>query len=134
MFSSLKLIELVQSHHWRDALLRHRSSSGRLHEAVAALSRLLCNSIVPWDNIRALIVSHLIALDKCPGVRPFGFGEIFRRIVGKAICLVTCSDTAVVCGKYQLCVGLQSGIEGAIHAMNELFETLIGLSVHHKIP
>ena len=89
---------------------------------MAALCRLLCNTIVPWDNIRALLASRLIALDKCPGVRPIGVGETLRRIVGKTICLVTRSDAAVICGKNQLCAGLQCGIEGAIHAMNELFE------------
>jgi len=42
--------------------------------------------------------------------------------VGKAICLDTCSDASVICGSDQLCAGLQCGIEGAIHAMNELFD------------
>ena len=39
----------------------------------------------------------------------------------KAICLATRLDAALVCGSDQLCAGLQTGIEGAIHVMNEMF-------------
>jgi len=35
--------------------------------------------------------------------------------------LATHLDAAMVCGSHQLCAGLQAGIEGAIHAMNEFF-------------
>ena len=110
------------SKHWKDVLLRFGSASGHLRETIAGFCRSLCNSIIPWDNIRALLASRLIALDKCPGVRPIGVGETLRRIVGKAICSVTRFDASVVCGSDQLCAGLQCGIEGAIHAMNELFD------------
>ena len=34
------------------------------------LSHWLANTIVPWDQVRILVSNHLIALDKCPGVRP----------------------------------------------------------------
>ena len=36
--------------------------------------------------------------------------------------MVTRSDASVVCGVEQLCAGLQCGIEGAVHAMAELFD------------
>ena len=107
--------------HWRDVLLHYGTSSAHLRDSVPALCRRLCNSIVPWDDIRALVASRLIALNKCPGVRPIGIGETLRRIIGKAICQATRLDAALVCGSDQLCAGLQVGIEGAIHAMNELF-------------
>ena len=42
--------------------------------------------------------SRLIALDKCPGVRPIGVVETLRRIIGKAVCLATRLDAALVCG------------------------------------
>ncbi len=96
--------------------------SMRLRESVACLCRRLANSIVPWVNVRALMSSRLIVLDKCPGVRPVGVGETLRRIVGKVICLVTRLDAEKVCGATQLCAGVVAGIEGAVHALSELFD------------
>ena len=63
----------------------------------------------------------LNSLDKYPRVRPVGVGETLRRIVGKAVCMATCVDIEDLCGIDQLCGGIMSGIEGAIHAMNNLF-------------
>ena len=79
--------------------------SSRLRDAVAALSRRLANTIVPWDQVRALVSNRLIALDKCPGVRPVGVGETLRRIVGKAVCVATRVDIEDLCGTDQLCGG-----------------------------
>ena len=58
------------------------------------------------------MASHLIALDKGPGVRSIGIGQTLYRIIGKALCLATHLDAALVCGSYQLRAGLQAGIEG----------------------
>jgi len=92
-----------------------------LRDSVAGLCCHLCNSIVPWNGIRALVASCLIALNKCPGVRPIGIGETLHRIIGNAVCLATSLDAVLFCGSDQLCGELQAGIEGAIHGMNELF-------------
>ena len=108
--------------HWQDSLLRYGAHSERLRESVASLCRRLTNSIVPWADVRGLIASHLIALDKCPGVHPVGIGEALRRVVSKTICLVTRFDAEEVCGVTQLCAATRAGIEGAVHALNELFE------------
>ena len=91
-------------------MLRYGTSSAHLRDSVAELCRHLCNSIVPWDSIRALVASRLIALDKCLGVRPIGIEETLRKIIGKAVCLVARLDMSSVCGSDQLlCVSLQAG-------------------------
>ena len=75
-----------------------------------------------WESICALMASRLIALDKCPGVRPIGVGEALRRILCKVIAQATWSDLEDVCGVAQLCSVLRGGMEGAIHAVHELFD------------
>ena len=111
------------SSHWRDVLLRYGSCSARCRDAVASLVSLLGNSIVDWNWIQALLANRLIALDKCPGVRPIGIGETLRRILSKVICFITRSDAEEVCGSSQLCAGVQCSIEGAIHSVRDMFNS-----------
>eukprot|EP00978_Attheya_sp_CCMP212_P013894 scaffold35059_cov31-Attheya_sp.AAC.1 len=74
-----------------------------LREAVADFTRWMANEMPPWASYRAMIASRCVALDNCPGVRPVGIGEIWRRLQAK------------------FCAGLEAGIEGSIHAVNELW-------------
>ena len=108
--------------HWQDALLRYGSHSAKLRDQVTSVARRLSNSIVSWCDVRSLVACRLVALDKCPGVRPIGIGETLRRIIGKAICLVTGPDIEDVCGADQLCAGVQAGIKRAVYAINDLFQ------------
>ena len=103
-------------------LLRFGLSSARLRDAVAKLARLLANGIVEWENICAPIASCLIALDKCPGVHLIGVGEALRQILCKVMGLATRANLEDVCSVAQLCSGLCAGMEGAIHAVRELFD------------
>ena len=59
---------------------------------------------------------------KDPGVRPFGVCEVVRRIIGKAILVVTKQDVLDVAGPFQLCAGQNAGCEAAVHAMHKLFQ------------
>ena len=65
---------------------------------------------------------RLCALDKCPGVRPVGVGETWRRATAKILLLVAGAEAKEACGIDQLCAGLEAGIEGGIHAMQALWD------------
>ena len=106
--------------HWKDFLTQ--CYSAKLCDALAELARRLAISIVEWSDIKALISSHLVALDKCPGVPPISIGEIPRCIICKAMAMATRDDIVDLCEVDQICSGLKGGIEGAVHAMMELFE------------
>ena len=72
-------------------------------------------------NVSAFLACRLIALDKCPGVRPIGVCETSRRIISKAIFYAIKDDIQDVAGSLQLCAGQIAGIEAAIHFMRESF-------------
>ena len=54
----------TDSEHWQTALLRHGAHSSHLRDEVATLATKMCNHILPWLKVRALVSGRLIALDK----------------------------------------------------------------------
>ena len=107
--------------HWQGVLLQYGAHSSHLRDAAAALFHRLANTIIPWNQVRALVSNRLIDLDKFLGVRPVGVGKTLRRVVGNAVCMATRIDIEHLFVVDQLCGGLSSGIEGAVHAINNLF-------------
>ena len=112
----------VDSCLWRRMCCAFQKASSDLREALAGTARRICSSYVDPDPLKPLTANRLIALDKCPGVRPIGIGEVSRRIMSRAILSVIREDIQAAVGSHQLCVGQPSGCEAAIHALNELFE------------
>ena len=85
------------SEHWQTVLLRHVAHSSHLRDEVATLATKVCNKLLPWSKAQALVSGRLIALDKCPGVRPFGIGECLRRIICKNVAEFTKIDLEETC-------------------------------------
>ena len=93
-----------------------------LHDQIAILARKLAKQIIDPISIKSLIACRLIPLNKNPGVRPIGIGEILRRIIGKTIGWVLKSDIQETHGPLQTSTGLKGGAEAAIHAIKEVFD------------
>ena len=84
---------------------------------------MLCSDeLVDPKSIEGLVACQLILLDKSPGITPIPVDEVLRRIAGKAILRVLKSDILNVTCYQQLCGGLGSGCEVAVHAVVDLFE------------
>ncbi len=58
-----------------------------------------------------------MALDKQPGNRPVGIGEVWQRLLAKCVLAEVGEQGKSACGSTQLCVGLKAGIEGSLHAV-----------------
>ena len=61
-------------------------------------------------------------LDKIPGLRPIGAGEVLRRIAGKVIVSHLKEDVIQSVGSLQVCAGQDAGCESLIHAMQTIYE------------
>ena len=72
------------------------------------------------NDLSALVACRLIALNKCPGVRPIGIGEVVRRILGKVILASIGKEIQDAAGALQVCAGQQAGCEAAVHAVRKL--------------
>ena len=72
--------------------------------------------------LRAFVAGRLIPLDKKPGARPIGIGEVVRRIVAKATITVLKPELIEATAPLQSCAGLKGGIEASIHATRTMFE------------
>ena len=112
----------TDSEHWQTVLLRHGAHSLHLRDEVATLATKLCNQTLPWLKVRALVSGRLIALDICPGVRAIAIGECLRKIVCKSVTEFTKIDLEETCSTDQLACGLKAGVEGAVHALSDVFD------------
>ena len=63
----------------------------------------------------------MIPLDKNPGLRPIGVGQVLRRIAGMVVMNISKKDVMNVAGSLQVCAGQEAGAEAAIHAMYDIY-------------
>ena len=103
----------------RNWLLRHGAESEFLRNSLASIAEWLANESPPWAAYRALMACRLVALDKSPGVRPVGIGEVYRRLLAKCVLEAVGHQATAAAGNLNLCAGLPAGIEGAIHAVRQ---------------
>ena len=101
----------LYAHCWRCLCTSFHSASWELCHSLALFARRLCVSFVNPIGLFAFLACRLIALDKCPGVRPIGICECARRITSKAILSFTRGDIQDATGSLQLCAGQIAGIE-----------------------
>ena len=106
---------------WRRICTAFKTASSDICHALALLARRICAHQVDPDGLSAYTACRLIALDKCPGVRPIGVAEVVRRLLGKAILSVAGTDVQHAAGAIQLCAGQEVGCEAAIHSIRTIF-------------
>ena len=99
------------------------NSEGKsLREEIAVMTRNLLKSCYHPSLIESYTSCRLIPLDKNPGIRPIGVGEVLRRISGKTISGFLKEEIKQAAGPLQVCAGHSAGAEAAIHAMSQVFE------------
>ena len=106
---------------WRRLCTMFDGASDGLCHSLALVTKRLCTEFVDPVGVAPLLACRLIALDKNPGVRPIGVGEVVRRLISKAVLTVLRFDILEAAGCLQLCAGQDAGCEAAVHAMHELF-------------
>ena len=92
-----------------------------VREEIATLMRNLLTFNYHPSLLEGYTACRLILLDKKPGVRPIGVGEVLHRIIGKTLSVMFKEEIKEAAGPLQVCAGHSAGSEAAIHAMNQVF-------------
>ena len=109
---------------WRKILVsNHYGATGAdLRRAFAEMIKKMCTEKEEPRNgttsLESFLACRLIPLDKNPGLRPIGVGEVLRRIAGKVVMKIV-KESA---GGLQMCGGHEAGAEAAIHAMHDIYD------------
>ena len=101
--------------------------SEKLHEEMAEWASLLSNGSPDYAMYRAVNSARMLAKDKQPGVRPLACGVIYMRLWARCNLAAEVKDMACdACGIKNSCAGLQSGIEGNVHAVRAIWPESAG--------
>jgi len=93
-----------------------------LCHSLAMAAKCLCTELVDPASIAPFMPSRLIALHKNYGVCPIRIGDTARHIIDKAILNTTRQCVQEAAGSVQLRAGQISGIEAAVHAVQNFFQ------------
>ena len=104
-------------------------STDDLCKIFAEVIKKLCTVENQPTSLEAFLANRLIPLDKNPGLRPIGVGEVLRRIAGKVIVSHLKEDVIQSVGSLQVCAGQDAGCEPLIHAMRTIYEDQSGEAV-----
>ena len=107
------------------------SSSKDLRESFVNFTRTLSNRNLNTsindvgDTLEAFIANRLIPLNKNPGIRPIGVGEVIRLfgsgVAEKVIMDLAKKDVQQAVGSLQVCLGQDVGAEAIRHPRNVQF-------------
>ena len=102
----------------------HFKAEGKeLRDQLAIFTRKIATEHLDPVALEPYTSCRLIPLNKNPGVRPIGVGELMRRVVGKTVAWVLRDEVQEAAGPLQVSSGIKGGAEAAIHAMRSIFES-----------
>ena len=93
-----------------------------LCKLVAKFVKRPATSIIPLDDLIAFNGCRLVAMDKGPGTRLIGIGEVMHRITGPIIGDCIRQYLSSISGNMQLCLGQKCGRQHAIHSLRRTFD------------
>ena len=98
---------------WKRILTSNQfgNSSNDLCKTFAEVIKKLCTTEDLSSSLEALLACRLIPLDKNPGLRPIGIGEVLRRIASKVVVSHIREDIISAVGSLQVCAGQEAGCE-----------------------
>ena len=95
-------------------------SSIDLRKAFAEIIKKICSIKNQSSSLEAFLACRLIPLDKNPGFRPIGIGEVLRGIAAKEVVTHLRTEIVKSVGSLQVCAGQKAGFEPIIHAMHAI--------------
>ena len=109
---------------WKRILISKQfgKSSIDLCKVFAEVVKKTCSIENQSASLEAFLACRLIPLDKNPGLRPTGIGEVLRRIAGKVVVTHFRTEIVTSVGSRQVSAGQEAGCESIIHAMHALYE------------
>ena len=72
--------------------------------------------------MEAFLGCRLIPLDRNPGPRLIGIGEVLCRIAGKVVITHFLTEIVTSVPSLQVCAGQEAGCKSIVHAMQEIYE------------
>ena len=110
----------LDANEWRRILTHFGQQSVEISKTIAKIAKKLATEELNPELMEPYNACRLIPLDKNPGVRPIGIGEVMRRIIGRTITKRLKNELMSLGSNYQLCLGQKCGIEYAIHSLREI--------------